>query len=177
MKIKKRKIFINYKKEENWINAMAADGWNLTAYTLTKYTFEKGEPGEYDYCIELLADSPTSEKGRAYLEFMADLEIECAARLGHRAYFRKKSTGEPFEIYTDYESRRKHLMRIVTSLTVVTVMNLFFAILNIILSIEPSLSINVNLYIGIVNSIIVIIFTLLLLAYLKNLRELKRDQQ
>lgn len=177
MKIKKWKMFINYKKEENWINAMAADGWNLTTYNFSNYTFEKGVPGEYDYCIELLADAPTSEKGRAYLEFMADSEIECAALSGHWAYFRKAATGEPFEIYTDYESREKHLMRIITSLTVLTVMNLLFVILNISFSIVQSLSINVNLYAGILNSVIVIMFTPILFAYVKNLRELKRDRQ
>lgn len=173
--MKKRKMFFNYQKEERWINEMAADGWHLVDYKFTKYTFEKGEPEKYDYCIELLSDAPMSDKGKEYLEFMKETGIECVALFGNWAYFRKEATGESFEIYTDYDSRKKHLTRIITSLTIVMLMNFFFAIYHTVLMTSDSFSI--SKYIYILNWLIVIIFTPIIIMYIKNIRDLKRNGQ
>ncbi len=35
---------IDYKKEEAWINKMAADGWLLVKRGIARFVFEKGEP-------------------------------------------------------------------------------------------------------------------------------------
>lgn len=174
MTLTKRRLFLNYQREEQWINEMATDGWHLSDYKYTKYTFEKDEPGKYDYRIELLADPPTSDKGKEYLEFMEEAEVECVTISSNWAYFRKEATGEPFEIYTDYESRKKHLTRIITTLTIVMLMNLFFAIYNTFITTISSL--NIIKYVSILNWLVVVVFTPLILVYIKNIRDLKPNR-
>lgn len=175
MKLTKRRWFLNYQREEKWINEMAAEGLHLVDYKFTKYTFEKGKPGEYDYRIELLADAPKSDKGKEYLEFMEDAGVECVTTFSNWAYFRKAATGEPFEIYTDYESRKKHLTRIITTLTIVMAMNLYFAIYNTFIATVGSL--NIIKYVSILNWFVVVFFTPIILIYLKNIRDLKQNRQ
>lgn len=172
--LKKYKVFVNYQKEERWINEMAAAGWHLIKYSFLKYTFEKGEPGKYDYCIELLADLPATDKGKEYLSFMEEAGVEHVTQYSSWAYFRKEATGEPFEIYTDYESRKKHLMRIITLLSVVMLMNLGFSFFN--LFIASDITLNINKYFSILNGIVVIIFIPLIIGYIKNLYELTQDK-
>lgn len=175
MKLTKHKLFFNYQREEQWINGMAADGWHLIDFKYIKYTFEKDEPGKYDYRIELLEDQPTSEKGKEYLEFMEEAGIECVTTYSNWAYFRKEATGEPFEIYTDYESRKKHLTRIITTLTIVLLMNLLFAIYNTFINTVSSL--NIVKYVSILNWLVVVFLTPVLLIYLKNIRDLKSNRR
>lgn len=43
------KLFLNFEKEEQWINEMAEKGLNFTGYTFGRYTFEEGVHGEYIY--------------------------------------------------------------------------------------------------------------------------------
>ena len=168
-----RKLFFNYQKEEKWVNEMAANGWHLIGYKIGRYTFEKGEPGEYDYCMELLEEAPATEKGIEYLTFMEEAGIECVASNLSWVYFRKKSTGEPFVIYTDYGSRKKHLQRIIGSLAIVMLLNLATAIFNTVLGTFSS----INFYVSILNWLIIIAMMLLIWVYLKNLRELKQDSE
>lgn len=171
--MKKRKLFFNYQKEEKWINEMAASGWHLVGYKIGRYTFEKGVPGEYDYCIELLEDAPATEKGIEYLTFMEEAGIECVASNLSWVYFRKKSTGEPFMIYTDYASRKKHLQRIMGALAIVLLLNLGIAIFNTVLATFSS----INFYVSILNWLIVIATVSLILVYVKNMSELKQDSE
>lgn len=171
--MKKRKLFFNYQKEEKWINEMAASGWHLVGYKIGRYTFEKGKPGEYDYCIELLEDAPTSEKGIAYLAFMEEAGIERVASSLNWVYFRRKFTGEPFVIYTDYGSRKKHLQRIIGSVAIIVLLNLFTAIYNTVLGTFSSIS----LYMSFLNWLVFIVTVSLILVYVKNMRELKQDSE
>lgn len=171
MMMKKRKLFFNYQKEEKWINDMAKSGWHLIKYTFAHYTFEKGSPGEYDYCIELLEDAPTTEKGKEYLTFMEEAGIEYVTNSANWAYFRKKSTGEPFVIYTDYMSRKKHLQRIISLFSIILAMNLAFALYNMTIGLFSSF----NFYFSILNWLIVIGLSSLIFVYLKNMQELRQD--
>lgn len=171
--MKKKKLFFNYQKEEKWINEMAKSGWHLIGYKIGRYTFEKGTPGEYDYCIELLEEAPHTEKGEAYLGFMEDAGIECVTKSGNWAYFRKKYTGEPFVIYTDYASRKKHLLRVVSMISIIFLLNLGTAIYNTIFGLFSSIS----FYVSFLNWFIVIALLPLIWVYLKNMRELKQGNE
>ena len=43
-----------WEEEEQWINAMARNGWHLVRINwLLQYVFEKGTPGEYIYKLDL----------------------------------------------------------------------------------------------------------------------------
>ena len=53
------KLFMDYEKEEKWLNDMSAKGLQLVHYSFPRYTFEEGEPGEYTYRIQLLENIPS----------------------------------------------------------------------------------------------------------------------
>ena len=99
----------DYELEEMWLNHMAQQGWHLLRVTMgTYYTFEKGEPGAYQYRLEMLDES----KGEQYLSFMEEAGIEKIGGYLWWVYFRKKNDGTPFELFSDVKSRIAHLQRI-----------------------------------------------------------------
>lgn len=171
MLIKKRKLFINYLKEERWINEMAAQGFHLVNYKFGRYLFKKGKPGGYEYRIELLKDTAGSEAALEYLDFMEESGIILVAKYSNWVYFRKKATKEPFMIYTDYDQRKEHLQRIIKMLAIIMFVNLGLAVLNTSLSSVSTL----NGYVSILSWLIVICLFVLILQYLKNIRELKQQ--
>ena len=102
-----------YEKEEDWLNEMATNGWNLVDTSLCRYTFEEGTPGEYQYRLELLEHGIKSPEGAAYIRFMEETGAEhIATWFNGWTYFRKKIADGPFEIYSDIGSKIKHLKRI-----------------------------------------------------------------
>lgn len=128
--MKKRvfKCFTNYEKEEIWLNQMAAQGWHCVDYFLCRYTFEKGEPGEYTYRIQLLDQVPTHVESAAYLEFLEEAGIQAVASSMRWVYLRKKTADGPFEIFSDRESRIAHYRRIIYMLLPLGLVNLLFGL-------------------------------------------------
>lgn len=47
----------NFEKEEEWINKMSAEGWQLDSVQVFRYVFTKGDPDEYVYRLELLENN------------------------------------------------------------------------------------------------------------------------
>lgn len=128
--MKKRvfKCFTNYEKEEIWLNQMAAQGWHCVDYFPCRYTFEKGEPGEYTYRIQLLDQVPTHVESAAYLEFLEEAGIQAVASSMRWVYLRKKTADGPFEIFSDRESRIAHYRRIIYMLLPLGLVNLLFGL-------------------------------------------------
>ncbi|MCK9526814.1 MAG: DUF2812 domain-containing protein, partial [Limnochordia bacterium] len=120
------KFYANYEKEEVWLNHMAASGWHCTDYLFGRYIFEKGDPGEYTYRIQLLDNYPTHPKNAEYLELLDDANIELIASHIRWVYLRKKAADGPFELFSDRESRIAHYKRIITMLLPLTIMNFTF---------------------------------------------------
>lgn len=56
------KLFVNYEKEEAWLNKLASQGLHCVDYVIGRYTFKKGAPGEYTYRIQLLENMPTKAR-------------------------------------------------------------------------------------------------------------------
>ena len=61
----------DFKKEELWLNEMAAEGWVLEHAAFCSYTFVRCEPGEYIIRMEMNADrdyrSFVEETGAEYV--------------------------------------------------------------------------------------------------------------
>jgi hypothetical protein len=108
------KPYLDYEKEEVWLNKMAADGWELQRYTWMRYRFERGEPGRYTYRIELLPRLASAPESREYFEFMKEAGVEVVSEYGQWVYFRKESAEGPFEVFSDLDSRIAHHKRIAT---------------------------------------------------------------
>lgn len=121
------KIFVNYEKEEAWLNKMAAQGFALENFVLGRYTFKRSQPGEYIYRLELLANRIRSPESVAYLEFMEDAGVEMVSSYGPWVYFRKKSVDGPFELFSDKTSKLAHYRRIIYMLAPIALLNLLFS--------------------------------------------------
>ncbi|HBN95837.1 MAG TPA: hypothetical protein DDZ66_06020 [Firmicutes bacterium] len=126
--MKKRvfKFYSNYEKEEAWLNEMAASGWHCVDYLFGRYTFEKGEPGEYIYRIQLLEYYTNHAESVTYLGFLEDTGVEVIASHIRWVYLRKKAIEGPFELFSDRESRIAHYRRIITMLLPLAIVNFLF---------------------------------------------------
>lgn len=107
------KIFLlwQFDKEEKWINEMSAKGLQLTDVGPFRYVFEEGLPREYIYRLELLDELPTHPKSMEYIHFIEETGAEHIASLIRWVYFRKKNTEQGFDLFSDIDSRIKHLDR------------------------------------------------------------------
>lgn len=99
----------DYELEELWLNHMASQGWHLKKVTIgTVFTFEKGEPDAYQYRLEMMDSDNQAE----YVRFMEEAGIEKIGGYIDWAYFRKKNDGSGFDLFSNNQSRLKHLNRI-----------------------------------------------------------------
>ncbi|MEK4044021.1 DUF2812 domain-containing protein [Paenibacillus sp. FSL H8-0048] len=116
-----RKYFLDFEKEEAWLNKMSAKGLALVEYSWGGYVFEESARGEYIYRIELLEKDP--KEAADYLQFMEETGAERVPSRttdkGKRSFtnhrwviFRRKAAEGPFQIYSDTDSKIKHYQRI-----------------------------------------------------------------
>ncbi|MCL2172181.1 MAG: DUF2812 domain-containing protein [Candidatus Bathyarchaeota archaeon] len=129
MKTKLWKTFLDYEKEEKWLNKMAAKGLAMTAYTFCRYTFEECIPGEYIYRIEYLEHNINHPESVRYVRFLSENGVEHVDTYFRWVYFRKKAAEGDFKIYSDLTSRIKHYQRISQLWLVIGCMNLFLGLL------------------------------------------------
>ena len=137
-----------FEQEEQWLNQMAAQGLNLTDMSLGRYVFEEGLPGEYQYRLEMLENMPTAATSQQYLAFLEETGVEYIGSLLRWVYLRKKTAAGPFDLFSDLDSRLKHLRRINTLLLVLIPPCLFLGVYNICLGVRFSPLSIVNLVIG-----------------------------
>lgn len=102
--------FYNTDKETEWLNRMAEQGWAMTGFSCGFYRFERCEPGEYIYQIDV------TEKlfgvSEDYRQFMEETEAEIVSVWGIYAILRRKAEKGPFQLYTDVESTITHYTKI-----------------------------------------------------------------
>jgi hypothetical protein len=179
MKHKVRKLFVDFEKEEKWINDMAAKGLNFTNYSIGKYSFQEGKPGEYIYRLELLKELPTHAESQSYIKFMEETGVECMDTYMRWVFFRKKAEDGEFDLYSDFDSRIKHYERIIWLIGVVWFINLMAAIFNvgIGLTIGRHNGFYGNLYVSVASWSIVVLFGSIIISYLKKIKKLKVEKQ
>ncbi len=96
----------SFEKEEEWLNEMAMNGWLLDGVSFCTYHFVRCEPGEYSIRLEM---HPYDE---AYLSFMEETGAEYVGRIMMWIYFRKKTADGAFDLFSDIDSKIRHLDRI-----------------------------------------------------------------
>lgn len=126
-----RKYYLDYRKEEQWLNEMSAKGFVLSDYSWCRYVFAEAEPGEYIYRTELLEKAPTHPESMAYIRFLEENRVECVATYMRWIYLRKKSSEGPFDIYSDIDSKIKHYRRVSTLIDTLMYMDFGAAFLNL----------------------------------------------
>ena len=112
-----------FQKEEQWLQQMAAKGLALVSVGFARYEFEDCEPGEYDVCLQLLPQHPTHPESVAYLEFLESTGAEHVGSYFRWVYLRKKRAEGGLQLFSDNESRVKHLSRMIALIAPVTVAN------------------------------------------------------
>ncbi len=94
----RKKFFVwEYEKEEKWINKMSAEGWQLVHASLFNYKFEKGDPDEYAYKLELMDKDAKNKESRAYMDFLQEMNIELVGEISAWIYLRKKKAEGGFD--------------------------------------------------------------------------------
>lgn len=119
----------DFEKEETWLNEMALNGWVLDSVGWCTYHFVQAEPGEYAVRTEM------HSYDESYIQFMQETGAEYVGRMMMWVFFRKKTADGPFDLFSDIDSRIRHLDRIGKMLTAIGGANLLIGLAN---SFSPS---------------------------------------
>ena len=108
------KVFFvwDWEGEEAWLNNMFHRGWQLEKVGFCRYTFVKGEPDQYQYRLQALSGYPSTAESQEYIGFVEDTGAELVDTLLYWAYFRRAAADGPFQLFSDVDSRVKHMKRI-----------------------------------------------------------------
>lgn len=120
--------FIDYEKEEKWINEQSQKGRQLKKVFPFYYGFEEGDSEKYTYRIVLLP-----KDRQDYLDFLESAGVEIVCIFNKWVYVRRKSTEETFELYTNYASKIIYYKQISHFYFYVLIFNLVAGILNLFL--------------------------------------------
>jgi len=118
----------SFDKEEKWLNEMAAKGLALVSVGFARYEFESCAPGEYSIRLEMLKDSVSHPDSQSYIRFLEDTGVEHIGTLLRWVYFRKKADIVPFDLFSDIDSRIRHLNRMLLIPGILGLVNLVNAI-------------------------------------------------
>lgn len=152
------KWFMDWMKEEKWLNEMASKGLVLSSVGIGRYEFEESLPGEYAVKMELLDKMPDHPESEQYIRFVEETGAEHVTSYLRWVYFRKKTVDGTFELYSDCESKIKHMNRILVLLGTLGGMNILIGAYNIFLALIFDSGVNwmgiINLGVGILIGLI-----------------------
>lgn len=114
----------DFEKEEQWLNAMAQSGWLLNSVGFCSYHFIACTPGEYAVRLEMHSHDA------AYIDFLGETGAEYIGRMAQWIYFRKRVVDGPFDLFSDLDSRLRHLNLIGKTLTAIGLGNLAIGLAN-----------------------------------------------
>lgn len=101
-----------YEKEEQWINEMAKEGWNLTAVGLCRFIFRRGTPGEYIYKLDVVERTASDEVRESYFNFLTECDIRIVGEYKDWLYLQKKAADGPFDMKDDTYAKLRHVNKI-----------------------------------------------------------------
>lgn len=175
MKKRKVRFYLDYEKEETWINEMAANGWHLKGYFFFFYTFIKGEPGTFIYRTEFLGGM-SSKESKEYLGFMEESGVTIVQNYGAWVYMKKPAAQGPFEIYTDKESKVAYYNRILKIFGLLFIVNLYLGIFNLNLDGDKTNFGVVNSGVGVLSIAVAILIAVPIVKIMQRKRALTKDQ-
>ena len=107
MKKEIKKAFLDFDKEEQWLNEQGQNGLMLLNYYNGTYEFEDVNPTKYLYKIEI----PKKQNRSDYYEFLEELGITVVANYAGRVYLRKNENDGAFDLYTDLDNQIEQYKR------------------------------------------------------------------
>ncbi|MCL2171193.1 MAG: DUF2812 domain-containing protein [Defluviitaleaceae bacterium] len=105
MRIRKWKFFLDFEREEAWLNQQAARGLVLVHCDTFGYVFEDSAPGEYNVRIACMKMGAKRDEIAEFIRFIEDGGATHIATIHNWIYFHKKADDRPFEIYNDLDSK------------------------------------------------------------------------
>ncbi len=125
--MKKFRLYWDKDKEEVWLNALAKEGWALESFFLGHYRFAPCQRGEYVYRIDLLEHITSTKPALEYIRFVEETGAEYLCGWGRWAFFRKKTSEGPFELYTDTPSQIEQYKKIRLMMGICASVELWFS--------------------------------------------------
>lgn len=122
----------DFDKEEKWLNEMAQKGFSLVSVGFCRYTFEECLPGEYNICLQMLENSPVHSNSLSYINLLEEMGAEYIGSMMRWVYFRKKTTDEEFNLFSDNTSRIKYLNHLLSFLTIIGLFEFWIGGINIL---------------------------------------------
>lgn len=165
----------DFEKEEAWLNQMALRGQALVGVGPFSYVFEEGLPGEYEIREELLENLPSHPESQRYIRFLEETGAEYVGSYLRWAFFRKKRTEGGFDLYSDNDSRAKHLGRIIALLTVIGLVGLGATLSNLTLFWLHRFP--ENLWVAMPTGLLALFLLCGVLRLCRKRRQLKRERQ
>lgn len=169
------RFFVDFEKEEKWVNEMGAQGWHLQKFTLARFAFTKGEPGVFIYRNEFISGLSSNEK-KDYFEFLKDSGISIINELGGWVYMKKAAADGPFELYTDTKSKIAYYKRMLNIFALLFFINAWMGITNISILDKTRYGF-VNQTIGIFNIAAALLIAYPIIKIIKSKKSLEKDQQ
>lgn len=164
------RIFLDYEQEEAWVNKMAEQGWHLKRTKMGYFIFEKGEPGQYIYRNELIKG-----KSQEYFDFLETMNIEFVSKFGVWAYYRKKKSECPFELFSDSSSKINYLTSISRLFIAATLINILFGFINLYMGLGESTERFLNMGASFLSFVVVIIVCIQILKVERRKIRLQRE--
>lgn len=175
MKKVKYRFYLDFEKEEKWINEMAAHGWHLEKFTLGRFTFTQGEPGTFIYRNEFIVGKSTKEK-KEYFDLLKDSGITLIHEFGGWVYMKKAATEGPFEIYTDTKSKIDYSKRMLNIFLLLFFINVCLGILNVGIIGNQSPLQYFNSVMGTLNIVVALLIAIPIIKIIQRVRTLKGKQ-
>jgi len=169
-----RKFFIDYEKEENYLNKMSSIGLEFVRFSFFNYYFMDSTPGEYIYRIELLDNLPSHPESKKYIEFLNDAGVEYVCSWFRWVYLKKKASDGPFDIFSDYDSRIKHYKSIMLMFGIISLPVFLIGLTNLSMFINDLYSF--NLCVGILDIIVSFLPLSIVLKYYRKIKKLKKEK-
>lgn len=131
--MKKFKLFIDMKKEEQYLKEMAEKGWGLVKYSAyNRYTFEKIHPESLSYRI----DYQMFKKKGDYTDYLTLFEdsgwkhISGSQSSGFHFFLPVNDTNQDLDIFSDSQSSRARYKRLYNQATIwLALMVVYFILL------------------------------------------------
>lgn len=131
--MKKFKLFIDMKKEEQYLKEMAEKGWGLVKYSAyNRYTFEKIHPESLSYRI----DYQMFKKKGDYTDYLTLFEdsgwkhISGSQSSGFHFFLPENDNNQDLDIFSDNQSSRARYKRLYNQATIwLALMVVYFILL------------------------------------------------
>lgn len=104
-----KKVFLNFEKEEKWLNKMCEEGHALEQISNGYYFFKSCEPGKFIYRINF-SSQEMSDLAEQDIPINST-HVEQIATINRWQYFRRPKHFGNFELYSDDKSKIKHYQR------------------------------------------------------------------